>query len=134
MVDGATHAFKRPIVLPNDREWYIVGPGTLDADVTGTATNKLTNVRLDRCVLLNRTRKPAEQVAIRYCFGGGAYLNFIDQDPDQSLLRFAQRYAEGFDAQFNAVEFGGPPTVNGLKENRQAEIDAKLLRDAEEGW
>ena len=133
-LNGETHAFKRPIVLSNDREWFIVGPGTLDADVTGTDTNKLTNVRLDRCVLLNRTRKPAEQAGLFYHLLGQTYLNFINQEPNQSLLRFTQRYAEGFDAQFNAVEFGGPPTIKGLKEKRQAEIDAKLRRAAEEGW
>ncbi len=133
-LNGETHAFKRPIVLSNDREWFIVGPGTLDADVTGTDTNKLTNVRLDRCVLLNRTRKPAEQAALFYYQMGQTYLNFIDQDPNQSHLRFTSRFVETADARINAVEFGGPPTVKGLNEKRQAEIDAQLLRAAEEGW
>ena len=133
-LNGEPHVFKRPIVLPNDREWFVVGPGTLDADVTGADTSKRTNVHLDRCVLLNRTRKPAEQAAIRYRFAGGVYLNFIDQSSDQSLLLFTQRYADGFDAQFNAVEFGGPPTVKGLNEKRQAEINEQLRRAAEEEW
>ena len=65
---------------------------------------------------------------------GQTYLNFIDQDPNQSHLRFTSQYAETEDARVNAVEFGGPPTVKGLKEKRQAEIDAQLLRAAEEGW
>lgn len=34
----------------------------------------------------------------------------------------------------NAVEFGGPQTVKGLNEKRQAEIDVQLRRSAAEGW
>ncbi len=133
-LNGEVHAFSRPIVLSNDREWLVVGPGTLDADVTGADTNESVRVRLDHCVFLNRTRKPAELAAVRYHFAGGAYLNFIDQEPNQSVMRFASRYAEGFDAQFDAVEFGGPPTNGGLNEKRQTEIDTQLRRADAAGW
>ena len=127
-------AFKRPIVLSNDREWFIVGPGTLDANVTGADTNALTNVRLDHCIFLNRTRKPPEQAALFYHLLGQAYLNFIDREPVTGAWGEMGDYTEVSDMRINALEFGGPATYKGLNEKRQSEMDAQLLRFAEEPW
>ena len=63
---GATQAFRRPIVLSPNRDWWIVGPGTLDAALTGADTGRCTRVCLDDCVLLNRTRRGPSEAALRY--------------------------------------------------------------------
>ena len=118
---GATQAFRRPIVLSSDRDWWIVGPGTLDAALTGADTGRCTRVCLDDCVLLNRTRRGPSEAALRYVFRPGAYLNFIDQDEEDDLWRRGEvfRLSEGFDGAFNALEFGGPATVRDLRRKRQ---------------
>lgn len=118
---GVTQAFRRPIVLSPDRDWWIVGPGTLDAALSGADTGRCTRVRLDNCVLLNRTRRSPSEAALRYVFRPGAYLNFIDQDEEDDLWRRGEvfRMSEGFDGAFNALEFGGPATVRDLRKKRQ---------------
>lgn len=130
-LNGKTHTFKRPITLENDREWFVVGPGTLDADVTGADTNAPAAVHLERCVLLNRTRKPLAKAALRYILQGQAYLNFIEQTGEEARLQTTSGFVAQFDAAFNALEFGGPATIKALNEKRRAVIDEQMHRAAE---
>lgn len=79
----------------------------------------MTNVRLDHCIFLNRTRKPPEQAALFYYLQGQAYLNFIDREPDIGMWSEMDDYLEIHDMRINALEFGGPTTYKGLNEKRQ---------------
>lgn len=131
-LDGETHTMSNRVVLTPDREWWIVGPGTLEADLTGSDTGNCTRVHLDKCVLLNRTSLFPMEAAVQYVFHPGAYLNFVNQGKEDELYHrpSLRGHVENFDGAFNAIEFGGPRTIGGLMERRRAEIREMLNKDA----
>lgn len=138
---GQTQAFKYPIALPPDRDWWIGGPGTLDVDLTGTDTGRCTRIWLDHCVLLNRTLKAPKDAALHYRFRDQVYLNFIEQDASAgwALKSLLHDYMEDFSSGLmrrvrNALEIGGPATVKELNRKKFDEMDAQLRRFAEEPW
>lgn len=108
-LNRGTNVFARPILLKPNHEYWVTGPGVLDASVTSRGTN--TTIRLEKCVFINRSTVPLRKSGIRYAFRGGAYLNFInlDRPPNFSLRQF-----EGYDAALDAVRFRGPEDVREL--------------------
>ena len=123
-LNRATNVFSRPMRLKSDHEYWVVGPGILDASVTSAKTN--TTIRLKNCVFLNRSAVPLRETGIRYVFQGGAYLNFTDMDrPDD----FAPIQLEGFDGAFDEVRFRGPETIKELNKLREKEMSEMLNRD-----
>lgn len=114
---GTTNAFERPIELLSDREYFIEGPGLLNADLR--ASGKGATVHLARCFVVNRSAAPIGAAAIRYVFNRGAYLNFpFADEPDRETF---QSCFENYDAAFNDVRFGGPETPRGLMNRRHEE-------------
>ena len=114
-LNGETHVFARPLKLKADREYWIAGPGTLDASIISQGSN--TTLRLDNCVVLNRSEVPFAKSGIRYVFQGYSYLNFTAQIRPSG---FSESEFEGFDAS-DAVRFKGPETLEDLRELQHRE-------------
>ncbi len=114
-----TVSFARPIRL-KPGEYRIVGPGRLDADISGSSN---VVVRLKNCVFNNMTRLPYPRNGIRYELEGGAYLNFANQ---KNAYRGHKFIHSDSDAP-NEVRFRGPLTVKELNEERNREFEKILL-------
>lgn len=78
---GRTNVFACPIRLESGRDYWIVGPGRLDAAIVGP-TN--CTVHVANCVIENRTDMPWPQSGPRYRLEGGALLCFpnLRRNPD----------------------------------------------------
>ena len=100
--------FSRAISLASG-EYRIVGPGRLDADISGP-TNVI--VRLSNCILNNMTGVPYPQNGIHYVLEGGAYLNFARLD--KGLLPIKHVVIE--DGAKNALRFRGPTIISELRD------------------
>jgi serine/threonine protein kinase len=124
-LNRGTNVFVRPMQLKPNYEYWVIGPGILDASVTSAGTNTI--IRLKNCVFLNRSSVPFKKTGIRYIFQGGAYLNFtnMDRPEDFTTLQF-----EGFDGAFDEIRFKGPETIKGLNELRNKESWERLKKDA----
>ena len=109
------HVFARPLNLKADHEYWIAGPGTLDASMVSGGSN--TTLRLHNCVVLNRSKIPFAKSGIRYVFQGYAYLNFTSQIKPSgfSVMEF-----EGFDVS-DAIRFKGPESLGELRDLQQKE-------------
>ena len=116
-----TLSFARPILL-KPGEYRIVGPGRLDADLSGPSNAV---VRLKDCVLNNTTTVPYPQNGIHYVFEGGAYLNFVNLDTNIEH----RRYIHSDGKSRNALRFRGPMTLKELNEEQTREYERMLMRD-----
>ena len=116
-----TLSFARPILL-KPGEYRIVGPGRLDADLSGPSNAV---VRLKDCVLNNTTSVPYPQNGIHYVFEGGAYLNFVNLDRNIEH----RRYIHSDGKSRNALRFRGPMTFKELDEEQAREYERMLQRD-----
>ncbi len=116
-----TLSFARPILL-KPGEYRIVGPGRLDADLSGPSNAV---VRLKDCVLNNTTSVPYPQNGIHYVFEGGAYLNFVNLDRNIEH----RRYIHSDGKSRNALRFRGPMTLKELDEEQTREYERMLMRD-----
>jgi len=116
-----TLSFARPILL-KPGEYRIVGPGRLDADLSGPSNAV---VRLKDCVLNNTTSVPYPQNGIHYVFEGGAYLNFVNLDRNIEH----RRYIHSDGKSRNALRFRGPMTFKELDEEQACEYERMLMRD-----
>ena len=121
-LDKKSVSFKNTIRLSPEREYWITGPGTLDADLFCPTTAV---VRLRNCVLLNRTKRLYPENGIQYHLEGGAYLNFINVRKMPQGLRLND-FIEPFDSASNQLRFGGPVTVEELNEERDRETRLRL--------
>ena len=123
-LNRGTNVFVRPMQLKPNHEYWVVGPGILDASVTSAGTNTI--IRLKNCVFLNRSPVPFKNTGIRYVFQGGAYLNFTNMDRPED---FTTRQLQGFDGAFDEIRFKGPETIKGLNELRNKESWERLKKD-----
>lgn len=104
--------FNFPIQLAADREWWIVGPGILYAAISGEKPE--TRIVLDNCTLINATRQPPQDVALRYVFRKWGKLNFNHVEVVGKTLEelwpqsHMKDYTEGFDPEQNYLLFGVP--------------------------
>ena len=116
---GQTLVINEPIVLKPGRTYRVIGPGTLDADISGpeSATLWMTN-----CVVLNRAQKVFPDVKLKYHITAGVYLNFINIDDRVAPWRWSFEYLGHYDGAFNDIRFGGPDTRSGLMQLRNTEI------------
>ena len=114
-LNGQERVLAEPVRLKAGKEYWVIGPGTLDADITGAKGARLC---LTNCVLLNRSKK-GPSGGIMYSLKNGVYLNFINCD-DELISR--SKYVEPYDGAFNVIEFRGPDTVGGLMRKRNAEF------------
>ena len=116
-----TLSFTKPILL-KPGEYRIIGPGRLDADLSGPSNAV---VRLKDCVLNNMTDVPYPQNGIHYVLEGGAYLNFANLDRNIE----SRRYIQSDGKTRNALRFRGPMTLKELNEEQTREYERMLMRD-----
>ena len=123
---GQTVVINEPLVLKPGRTYRVIGPGTLDADLSGpeSATLWMTN-----CVVLNRSRKVYPDVKLKYEITHNVYLNFINID--DSIAPWSDRFhfMSDYDGAFNEVRFGGPDTLSGLMQLRNKEAFDWMRKD-----
>ena len=96
---GGRHEFAEPLRLESGRHYWIVGPGSLDADIECDGKAFL---HLDRCELTNRSRKPVGEAGVIYVFAKGGRLNFANLPPNTPW----HSVVEDFDGAYNQVRFG----------------------------
>ena len=117
--------FKYPIVLTPDRIWEVVGPGTLDAPISGSASNVV--LWLKDCIFLNRTEIPVAQGGIRYGTHDGVYLNFTRLDRPKGWRN--SLYTIDWDSGRNALRFKGPETMEDLRKLESTERFERMKKD-----
>ena len=126
-LNRGTNVFVRPMQLKPNHEYWVVGPGILDAAVTSAGTN--TTIRLKNCVFLNRSPVPFKNTGIRYAFQGGAYLNFTNLDRPKD---FTARQFEGFDGLFDEIRFKGPEAIKEINDLRFSHFSRHILSSKHE--
>ena len=118
---GQTVVFNEPIVLKPGRTYRIIGPGTLDADLSGPESTVLW---MTNCVVLNRSKFLPPKNNLRYELTHNVYLNLIgagewEREPSASDYR---KFYNIYDGAFNEVRFRGPDTISGLMQLRNKEF------------
>ena len=118
---GQTVVINEPLVLKSGRTYRIIGPGTLDADLSGPESTVLW---MTNCVVLNRSKFLPPKNNLRYELTHNVYLNLIgagewEREPSGSdYFKFYNIY----DGAFNEVRFRGPDTLSGLMQLRNKEF------------
>ena len=115
---GQTLVLHEPIVLKPGRTYRVIGPGTLDADISGPGS---TTLWMTNCVVLNRARVIYPDVKLKYHLADGVYLNFININESLAPWRWKHEYLGDYDGAFNDVRFGGPDTLSGLLQLQNTE-------------
>lgn len=113
-LNGETKVFRSPITLDPSREYFIVGPGTLDATLLATAS---TRVHLERVNLMNRATNRVATAGITYVFGRQVYLNFVNQHEEDNFD--FRKAMEGYSSETDAIRFHGPTSINELNRQRR---------------
>ena len=81
-LNGRAVVFDEAINLGAGREYWIVGPGVLDAQFSASST---ATVHIVNCIFRNRTSTNPERAGINYVLDGGAYLNFMELPATESM-------------------------------------------------
>ena len=115
---GQTLVLHEPIVLKPGRIYRVIGPGTLDADISGPESMTLW---MTNCVVLNRAKTVYPKVKLKYQLTAGVYLNFININESVAPLRGRHDFLGVYDGAFNDVRFGGPDTLSGLLQLQNTE-------------
>jgi hypothetical protein len=81
-LNGATNRFAHPLKLNPKREYWVVGPGTLNAVFK---ESQGTTMRLANCRLVNRAEESLRKSGIRYILYKGTQLDFpaISRDAEE---------------------------------------------------
>ena len=124
---GQTLVLHEPIVLKPGRTYRVIGPGTLDADISGPES---TTLWMTNCVVLNRAQTVYPKVKLKYHLTAGVYLNFIGADEPKWCRH--RDYVAVADNRYDEVRFRGPETLEGLFELQNFEASKRLLKAAED--
>ena len=116
-LNGKTVSFAKPMSL-EPGEYRIIGPGRLDADISGPSN---TVVRLKGCVLNNLTAAGYRKNMVNYVLEGDAYLNFANLDEDYRIRKFIWHFDGLLNGDGGDVAFRGPLTREEFLRKRQAE-------------
>ena len=124
---GQTVVINEPLVLKPGRTYRVIGPGTLDADLSGPESTVLW---MTNCVVLNRSKFLPPKNNLRYELTHNVYLNLIgagewEREPSGSDYR---KFYNIYDGAFNEVRFRGPDTLSGLMQLRNKEFFDSLNR------
>ena len=110
-LNGETVSFAKPMSL-EPGEYRIIGPGRLDADISGPS-NAL--VRIKGCVLNNLTAAGYRKNKVNYVLEGDAYLNFANLDDDYRIRKFIRHFDGLANGDGGDVAFRGPLTIEELR-------------------
>ena len=124
---GQTVVINEPLVLKPDRTYRVIGPGTLDADLSGPESTVLW---MTNCVVLNRSKFLPPKNNLRYELTHNVYLNLIgagewEREPSGSDY---YKFYNIYDGAFNEVRFRGPDTLSGLMQLRNKEFFDSINR------
>ena len=124
---GQTVVINEPLVLKPGRTYRVIGPGTLDADLSGPES---TILWMTNCVVLNRSKFLPPKNNLRYELTHNVYLNLIgagewEREPSGSDY---YKFYNIYDGAFNEVRFRGPDTISGLMQLRNKEFFDSLNR------
>ena len=111
-------------------EYRIVGPGRLDADISGPSNAV---VRVKGCVLNNLTAEGYRKNKVNYVLEGDAYLNFANLDEDYRVRKCIRHFDGLSNGNGGTVEFRGPLTLEELRKfqrDRQKRAWQKELDEA----
>ena len=97
---GRTNVFTHPIRLDSGREYWIVGPGTLDAAISGPTNSVL---RIMDCTVINRTEVFWPKSGPYYRLEGRSLLRFTHVREDPMIRR--SDYAAPFDSALSNIRF-----------------------------
>ena len=104
-LNGSAKVFKKPLRLPSERETWIVGPGVFDAALECGEDGA--KVRLENCLVNNRSKRLPSKAKIRYELADGVCLNFTEHENDFNW----RNCVELRDGAYNAVRFKGPESL-----------------------
>ena len=122
-LDGRKRVLDEPLVIGPGRTLRVIGPGTLDAVIEGSASSTLW---MTNCIVLNRAKEIFPKVALKYELTKGVYLNFTAVKESLALSVRKSKYILPYDGAFNKVRFHGPETLSELDERRTAEFYESL--------
>lgn len=92
------------VSITQPTQLYVVGPGTLDVDISGTSGVSVKI--LNKAVLLNRTKMPYPESGIKYSICNESYLNFVNlKMPKEKTLKNIS-----VDSELIMFDWGGPET------------------------
>jgi serine/threonine protein kinase len=126
-LNGKTVSFAKPISL-EPGEYRIIGPGRLDADISGPSN---TVVRLKGCVLNNLTAAGYRKNMVNYVLEGDAYLNFVKLDEDYRIRKCIRHFDGLLNGDGGDVAFRGPLTREEFLRKRQAERTREWREEVE---
>ena len=126
-LNGKTVSFAKPMSL-EPGEYRIIGPGRLDADISGPSN---TVVRLKGCVLNNLTAAGYRKNMVNYVLEGDAYLNFANLDEDYRIRKFIWHFDGLLNGDGGEVAFRGPLTREEFLRKRQAERTREWREEVE---
>ena len=127
-LNGKTVSFAKPMSL-EPGEYRIIGPGRLDADISGPSN---TVVRLKGCVLNNLTAAGYRKNMVNYVLEGDAYLNFANLDEDYRIRKFIWHFDGLLNGNGGDVAFRGPLTREEFLRKRQAERTREWREEVEQ--
>ena len=126
-LNGKTVSFAKPISL-EPGEYRIIGPGRLDADISGPSNAV---VRMKSCVLNNLTAAGYRKNKVNYVLEGDAYLNFANLDEDYRIRKCIRHFDGLLNGDGGDVAFRGPLPREELKRKRQAERSQEWREEVE---
>jgi len=126
-LNGETVSFAKPMSL-EPGEYRIIGPGRLDADISGPSNAV---VRLKGCVLNNLTAAGYRKNRVNYVLEGDAYLNFANLDEDYRIRKFIWHFDGLLNGDGGDVAFHGPLTREEFLRKRQAERTREWREEVE---
>ena len=110
-LSGKTVSFAKPISL-EPGEYRIIGPGRLDADISGPSNAV---VRMKSCVFNNLTAAGYRKNKVNYVLEGDAYLNFANLDEDYRIRKCIGHFDGLANGDGGDVAFRGPLTLEELR-------------------
>ena len=119
-LDGQTVVFDEPLNLAAGREYWINGPGILNAQFSASST---ATIRIANCIFRNRTKIRPSSAGIDYVLNGGAYLNFTELPATEAikLEACARIRSNGTSKERNWWRIKGP---EGIPELMAEELDS----------
>ena len=127
-LNGKIVSFAKPISL-EPGEYRIIGPGRLDADISGPSNAV---VRLKACVLNNLTAAGYRKNKVNYILEGDAYLNFVNLDEDYRLRKCIRHFDGLLNGNGGDVAFRGPLTREELERKRRTERTRAWQKELDE--
>ena len=123
-LDYRTLKVEDPVALDGQQNVYIVGPGLLDADISGSAEVSIHIAK--NAAFLNRTRIEYPESSMMYFLRGESYINFVNlkQPADKTICNIVAE-----DMSDVIVRFGGPLSYRKIREDKfRRMIDAQRER------